>query len=365
MIGEGASPGRRALLLSTDPGIPLYGPSGASAHLRGVARGLDAAVVAVSRSVDGRGAVSDPVEARVVTAPPRGWRAVPPAWREGLGVWDGRRLATRAVAALGPPSLIWERHALFSDAGLWLAHAHRATRIVELNAPLVLERARYGRLRQRALAERLERASLRAADRVVAVSAWLAAWAVAEVGCAPERVRHVPNGTALRGDGDRDGARRRLGLSGLVIGFVGSMKPWHGVERLPAILDALPEATALIVGDGPCSIPAHPRAIALGRVAPADLGGVVAAMDVGLAPYAADAPPWFCPLKILDYQAEGVPVVAADIGDCAALVARGSGEIVLGDAPADWAAAIRRQAHAPRVPRPRPWHDVVREALAP
>lgn len=100
----------------------------------------------------------------------------------------------------------------------------------------------------------------------------------------------------------------------------------------------------------------------LGRVAPADLPDAVAAMDVALAPYAADAPPWFCPPKLLDYRAQGVPIVAADVGDCRALVAD-HGEIVPTDDVAAWAAAIRRQAGRVVPAHTRTWDQTVTEAL--
>ena len=48
-----------------------------------------------------------------------------------------------------------------------------------------------------------------------------------------------------------------------------------------------------------------------------------------MAPYP-DSPPWFCPLKILDYRAQGTPV-ASDIGDVAALVENAGSVVAPGD----------------------------------
>lgn len=358
------SPPSHILYLCTDPGIPLLGPSGASAHVRGVARALSRrgpVHLALCCRADGRGAVTDELDLPLTTSPTRRWGWLPRSWREQGEVWDGRRLLERALIELSePPALLWERHSLFSDAGM----RSGLPRIVELNAPLALERARYGRVLNPRRATELERRSLQAADRVVAVSAWLARWAVEEAGCEPERVVHVPNGVEPQEPGDREGTRATPGLEGLVLGFLGSLKPWHGLERLPALLDLLPEATALVVGDGPTPVPEHPRIRAVGRVEPARVPDLVAAMDVGLAPYRQDAPPWFCPLKILAYQAQGVPVVAAEVGDAAHLLAEGGGEVVGTDEPSAWAEAIERQAGAERLPRQRTWDAVVAEALA-
>ena len=87
----------RVLVLSTDGGIPLYGPSGASAHLRGIARAFvargDEVRVAVPRLADDRGAVDDPVDADVVTVEPRRWRWLPPMFRDQGERRDAIRLA--------------------------------------------------------------------------------------------------------------------------------------------------------------------------------------------------------------------------------------------------------------------------------
>jgi len=348
----------RVLVYCGAPGIPICGPSGSSAHLRGIARALGRAGhdvrVATPLFCDHRGAFDVPLGLPHIGFRPRSWRWLGPL-RERGETWDSRRLATIATGQW-TPDLIWERHALFADGARAVAKRRKIHRLVELNAPLAIERARYGRVRDAGYAERMEQRDLESADRVIAVSAWLADWA-RNRGC--QDVHHVPNGVEA-GIGDR--AIGREGLNGLVIGFLGTNKPWHGIGRIPGILDHLPEATALLIGEGPVEVPQHPRIRSVGRTRPADLAHQIAAMDVGLVPYTDDAPPWFCPLKILAYRAQGVPVVARDIGDCRMLIGDG-GEVLDTDDPDAWAAAIRRQATRERVPWTRTWDDVVAEAL--
>jgi hypothetical protein len=178
------------------------------------------------------------------------------------------------------------------------------------------------------------------------VSEWLVRWA-REQGC--ERVVHLTNGVEPQEAGDRERTRERFGLSGPVLGFLGSMKPWHGAQRIPAILDALgPAWKALVVGDGPCPPPPHPRLVRSGQVRADAVPDLVAAMDVGLAPYPPGAPPWFDPLKVAAYEAQGVPVV------------EGLGT----DDPRAWAHAIRAARRAPRARRVRTWTDVAGEVLS-
>ena len=349
---------RPRLLLCAAPGIPLLGPSGASAHLRGIAGALRPAVVVCAQRSDHRGEHGT-VDVPILAGGVPGWPSWLRRWRDYREVWASRRVAWLAsgwVADHGSPSLVWERHTLYSDAG-WKVHAATgAPWILEVNAPPVLERSRFEAVPNLAWATAWERDVLRAAPRVVAVSRWLCDWLTGEVGC--RDVRHLPNGVEPH-VGDREGTRRELGLEGaFVVGFLGSMKPWHGVERLPALLDAMPEAVGLVVGEGPVRVE-HPRLRCVGQVSEARAADLVAAMDVGLAPYASDAPPWFCPLKILAYRAQGTPVVAADVGDCRWVTGDG-GTIVDGD----WVEAIRSWRGRRAAVSVRSWARVVEEALA-
>lgn len=345
---------RNVLLLSGDPGIPLYGPSGSSAHVRGIARALISlghrVRIAIPRLHDHRGTVDDLIPATVITADR------PPKLR-----WPGLHRETALARHLVKlaldgfePDLIWERYSLWSDAGVRAASARKTRHLLEVNAPLSIERDNPG----------LEQSVIRNAGEIVAVSAALAGWA-RELGA--QTVRHIANGTDISGPGDRDATRARLALQGTVLGFVGSMKPWHGLAGIPMLLDALPDATALLVGTGPAPVPVHARIRHVGRVEPRQLPDLIAAMDVGLAPYGPTAPDWFCPLKVLDYRAAGVPCVASDLGDCAQLLSTGGGVVV---SPLevrtldDWIGAIQTQLHQPRAPISRPWTDVVSEALS-
>ena len=333
----------------------MLGPSGASAHVRGVAEALRAPIVA-SRAVDLRG-VAGAVGVPIHESGTAGW----PTWapRQALReVRTARRCV--AVAEALRPDLVWERHSLYSDAGVKL-HARTGARwILEVNAPLVQERARYESMADLEFAQAWERDVLLAAPEIVAVSAWLVQW-LRSLGA--KHVRHVPNGVAGH-RGNREATRTRLGLDGrFVVGFVGSMKPWHGAERLPAILDALPDAVGLIVGEGPVKVE-HSRLRSLGQLVEADVADAIAAMDVALALYAADAPPWFCPLKVLAYRAQGTPIVATDLGDCRVLVGEAGTTLPPTATDADFAGAADAWKNRRTTPWLRSWDDVVAEGLS-
>ncbi|MGB0638427.1 MAG: glycosyltransferase family 4 protein [Myxococcota bacterium] len=313
--------GRLAYLVPA-PGIPVRGPSGASAHVRALTRAwsddIDVQVYAARRT-DKRGTFGEPVPSIACGTP--GWPSWLDRYRDVVEVAAARRVANRVVQAARHgwvPDVVVERHSLFSDAGWRVNDAIDVPWVLEVNAPPVLERSRYEVMRRPAFAKRWEYKVLHQAPAVVAVSRWLKDWLETEVGC--RNVHWIPNGvTPLRGSRSRGRAILGMDEEARVIGFVGSMKPWHGVDSLRAIATGA-EAHLALIGHGTGG---PDGAIRTGHLNPQDLADVVAALDVGLAPYPKDAPPWFCPLKVLDYRAQGTPVVGTDIGETRTMVGDG------------------------------------------
>jgi starch synthase len=314
------APARIALLVGA-PGVPVQGPSGASAHVRGLAAALsaraDTRLYAVQQA-DHRGSFGPPTPARCVGLPP--WPGPLLRWRRYREVLAARRVARAALEdALHPtrpwrPALVVERHSLYSDAGLQLSDRLGLPWVLEVNAPAVIERGAYEELRDPAEARRWEQRVLRAAPLVVAPSQALCRWLREEVGC--RAVRWLPNGTDLP-PGDRARGRAALGVEDSVplVGFVGSMRPWHGVERLPALAAAV-GGRAVAAGAG--ALP--PGVQAAGYLWGQALADFIAALDLAVAPTLPGTHEGFCALKLLDYRSQGVPIVASDVGDAALLV---------------------------------------------
>jgi glycosyltransferase involved in cell wall biosynthesis len=133
-----------------------------------------------------------------------------------------------------------------------------------------------------------------------------------------------------------------------VIAFVGSLKPWHGVEALLAAFErvaaAVPEAHLLVVGDGPLRREIDEagrrlgadRVTAVGEVPHSHVPGWLTCADVAVAPYPRLDSFYFSPLKVVEYQAAGLPVVASRCGQLDRLIADGeTGHLVApGDVPA-------------------------------
>jgi glycosyltransferase involved in cell wall biosynthesis len=131
--------------------------------------------------------------------------------------------------------------------------------------------------------------------------------------------------------------RQRLGLGDSpVIGFIGSFRPWHGMDFLLEAFARLGAAYAttklLAVGTGPMLEAARARAaeagvagrvIFTGEIPHAEVPGHLAAMDFTVAPYLPRDDFYFSPLKVVESLAAGRAVVAPRIGQIESLIRHG------------------------------------------
>jgi glycosyltransferase involved in cell wall biosynthesis len=298
----------RVAYLSTDSGIAYGGAKGAAVHVEELATALARAgaevLLLVADSVPSAPAPREGLTVEVVPGPGKGARADERLAAEPDRVsWLEERL--RAFGA----DVLYERLALHSGAGSDVARRLRLPHLVELNAPLLAEAQRYRQLERTNVADRLERRTLVNAEIVFAVSRPLAGYA-RERGA--RRVEVVPNAVDparyLRAEG-------RNGHPPVAV-FAGSLRPWHGIDCLAeawALLGtAAPEL--LVVGDGPGrSLLEASGAQVTGAVPHALVPSLLARADIGLAPYAADAPDYFSPLKLFEYLATGLATIASDL----------------------------------------------------
>jgi glycosyltransferase involved in cell wall biosynthesis len=222
------------------------------------------------------------------------------------------------------PDVIYERCNLYFIAGTLLSALTRTPLLLEVNAPLAEERARYGGLGLPRFAGWLERLAWRRAGGVLPVTGVLAA-RLAAAGVDRSRILVLPNGIDpdrfLR-PGDETAAKRRLGLEGrVVLGFTGFMREWHGLDAIIDLLaspDTPPALHLLLVGDGPVrrSLEAQAdrqgvrdRVTFAGIVERDRIAGMLDAIDIALQPRAVA---YASPLKLVEYMAAGKAIVAPD-----------------------------------------------------
>lgn len=308
----------RIAYVSADPGIPADGVKGASVHFRELGEAL------VREGLD-----LDAYVAREGTGQDRALPAkVIPAGRLGTGVErevrqiSGQRRLLDALSEGGSHDAVYERHSLFGFAGMAHARARGIPHILEVNAPLWNEAERYRELHLREGARGLCRDVLSGADRVLVVSRSLRDIVVGE-GVPPGRVIVAPNGVNLPLFLRARPAPRPPALEGRpTMIFVGSLKPWHGVPFLLRAFRTLAERRDVglwVVGDGPLREQAEEaarrlpgRIVVQGGVPHHEIPSLLRAADISVAPYPADAPDYFSPLKVVEALAAGCPLLASD-----------------------------------------------------
>jgi glycosyltransferase involved in cell wall biosynthesis len=210
----------------------------------------------------------------------------------GVGPWGG--LAGWILRAVGRVSML-----VYIDR--------------DYEAGLVPDRLR------RSYTERVERFGIRRADIVVCVGRLLAE---RRQGYANREMHVLPNGV----DWDNFAPSRKRERTGRTLIYVGNVIGWAGVEHairaMPSIRDRVPDAKLRIVGGG---LPDYMRFLRtvvdelrvqdcvelLGERPRAELAALLADADIGLAnsepvPFRIYA----CPIKVLEYMAAGVPVIA-------------------------------------------------------
>lgn len=323
----------RVAYVCTDPGVPVFGRKGASVHVQ-----------AVVRELIGRGAEVHLIAARTGGDLPRGLDGVivhelpritgTPGPEREASAQHSAGAAAAVLAALHretPLDLVYERYSLWSDAAMVWARGHGVAGVLEVNAPLIDEQAEHRVLADRATAETIARSVFDAADSVVTVSEPVAEWVLQRTP-GEANVHVVPNGVDTQFIRPGAAVPQGQGLSrpdGFTVGFVGTLKPWHGVEVLLEAFARLARSDGgnrlRLVGDGPQREALVEQALRLGireqvdlvgAVAPEDMPAELAAMDVAVAPYPELPDFYFSPLKIYEYLAAGLPVVASDIGTC-------------------------------------------------
>jgi glycosyltransferase involved in cell wall biosynthesis len=231
------------------------------------------------------------------------------------------------------PHVIYERYSLFAYAGLELARKLRIAHLLEVNSPLAEEASRYRDLVLRSTATALEGTIWRGTDALLPVSSYLARYARG-VGVHPEKITIVPTGVdpeVFHPGISGAHIRAKYGLADkTVVGFVGSLKPWHDIDTLLMALRRLtqsaPGCHLLVIGTGPRFdqlLALHEATTTfVGAVDHADVPSYLAAMDIIAVPYAM-GDHYFSPIKLFEAMAMAKPVIGARIGQVADVIANG------------------------------------------
>jgi glycosyltransferase involved in cell wall biosynthesis len=311
-----------------DPGVPVFGQKGASVHVQEVIRSLlkrGAKVDLFALRLGGE-CPSDLTGVKVHTFPD-----LPKAdtqQREQLTLSLNQML--RLKLASSRFDVIYERYSLWSYAAMDVAKAAHSSSVLEVNAPLIEEQEAHRSLHDKDAAVMVAARVFDSAATVICVSEQVAQY-VRRYTTNTQKIHVLPNGVNLS----------RFAVSPaktdeFTVGFVGTLKPWHGVEVLLGAFRNFHErhsqSRLLVVGDGPererleAEVKRYQLSKAVtftGAVSPESVPQYLAQMTVAVAPYPALENFYFSPLKILEYMAAGVPVVASRAGQIPELIEDG------------------------------------------
>jgi glycosyltransferase involved in cell wall biosynthesis len=330
----------KILYSAIDQVVP--GTKGGSVHVSAVAEGLAALGHDVTALITPGTGTPNP--SRVRWIPVR-----PPFGSPHLRL--ARSGAVARIAREMRPDAIIERYHNFGGEALTLAPELDAAAVLEVNAPVVDHPGSSKALLDRALLvqpmRRWRERLCRIADVIVTPTAAILPSSVPrqkvrvlEWGADTERFRPGASGPA---------PFARPAVTTMAV-FAGAFRSWHGAIHLVDAIKILRQRGridigAVLVGDGP-ELPRVREAakdigtiLVTGAVPHDRMPAVLGSADVGVAPFdlAAHAPLalgfYWSPLKIFEYMASGLPVVAPAVDRIPALVANGREGVLYGLPP--------------------------------
>ena len=265
---------------------------------------------------------------RLVQASPK----LPKVLRQSLEIAYNMVCYARVCRAIAQtkPDLIYERYSSYNFGGVMAAKHLRVPLILEVNSTYAGDFGSEFPVVFPAALAMAEKYSLRNASGIVVVSSALRA-CVEKRGVKRDLIQVSPNAinpekiASLVNIHSRSEMRRELRMeNAVVIGFVGSLREWHGIDLLaqaiPTIVAQCPSTKFLIVGSGNLEsllvdlIHEHrlsDRVILTGALPHEQVFAHISAMDIGLMP---DSNLWGSPMKVLEYMALGCVPVVPDLG---------------------------------------------------
>lgn len=334
--------------INADAESPVFGRLGCSVHMQETLRamlvlGLD---VHLFSSRLGDEAIHDLSALKVHPLP----KLVNRQGQSPLAINHTVRTALAREWQNGPFDLIYERFSLYCHAGMMFAREQQVPSVLEVNSPLLEEQSAQGRLVDPAGAEDSATKCFRSATLITAVSKQLG-YILEQHPTMRGRVRVVPNAVMPERFLDAVPSREK---NGFVIGYVGALRTTGGfntlIDAFTTIAREFTNARLLIVGDGPArehlnrEIAARSltgRVDFAGDIAPEYIPGLLASMDIAVAPYPPVSLFYSSPLKLYEYMAAGLPIVATRLGQVEEVIRDGvTGLLVSPGHAADLAQAL-------------------------
>jgi glycosyltransferase involved in cell wall biosynthesis len=319
----------RILYCALDQQVP--GTLGGSVHVQAVAEGLAALGhdVHVAAQPGGRW-----------PAGPVRWHAMAPPLGQPMLRWM-RAGAVTALARRVGADLVMERYYNFGGEGILAAERLGVPAVLEVNAPVVdYPGSSKSRLDRALLLEPMRRWRDRLCRRVdlfvTTTSDILPPWVDRR------RVLEIEWGADVDHFRPRNASPRRFVVDPdrIQCVFAGAFRSWHGVVQLSAALARLHAAGdhrfgAIFIGDGPERAAAEraardvPGILFTGKLPHDELPEALASADIGVAPFdpmrhgPLQLGFFWSPLKLYEYMAVGLPVIAPALPRLGRLIEHG------------------------------------------
>ncbi len=240
------------------------------------------------------------------------------------------------------PDIFFNRLELYTFSGLWLSRRLNIPMVIEADCPPTHEHMNfYGKnyMHLGDLAMKIEMANMRGADAIIAISNILANYYI-ERGIPASKIHVIPNAVDANkfAPVSRDHAlAKKLGLENkVVIGWVGSLFGWSGIENLIGMAKHLlaqrPNVSFLLVGGGKnkefFESRLHTngyasRVVLPGTVPHSEVPKYLSCMDIVLAPYP-KLDFWYpSSVKLFEYMSSGKATVATRVGQVAEIIQDG------------------------------------------
>lgn len=268
-------------------------------------------------------------------------------------LWNNLTFTLRALGRVKrqKPDFIYQRYSRFSWAGVAISRLTGIPLILEYNGSEVWIGRHWDDVSLLWLLERFERLNLAAAQLVFVVSD-VERKNLLKMGVDDSRIRVNPNGVdpeVFKPNCGGSEVRRALHLEDkLVIGFVGTFGPWHGVLVIAEAIARLePPCHFLLIGEG--SLKARVEQMVresgkeamvtfTGRLSHKQVPSYLDACDILISPHVPmeDGSDFFgSPTKLFEYMAMAKPIVASRLGQIADVLEDGRTGLLITPARAD------------------------------
>lgn len=257
----------KIIYFSPHPHINMSAPSGPGTHIREVISGFEQRGHEVIKLI--AGGVEMTSNTPSIAFKKRTWKKLIPnmIWQSLkdyalIRLDKAHQKQLNALIELEKPDFIYERAYYMMSSGYRVAKAHRIPYACEMNAPYPEEKSDMsGASIFLSRAKKNEIAQVKAATKTFVVSTALKKYLEKNIGFATSNIVVTPNAVNPRhihpDETLKKALRKEFGLDGSqkVIGFVGSIFPYHGVDNLIEAFALLRKShqdniKLLIVGDG-------------------------------------------------------------------------------------------------------------------